>query len=111
LLKKNLGNIFQSQAGWNTIRWKYGNRNGTFLKKCWKKCSVHPSDIAAIGITNQRETAIVWDKKTGIPVYPAIVWQDKRTAAICEELKQAGLENYVKENTGLVIDAYFPALK
>jgi len=67
--------------------------------------------IAAIGITNQRETTVVWDKKTGKPVYPAIVWQDKRTAAICEELKKKGLEQYVRENTGLVIDSYFSATK
>src|SRR5688500_6467944 len=60
------------------------------------------SSIAAIGITNQRETTIVWDRKTGEPVYNAIVWQDKRTAPICEDLKAKGLEGYVKQNTGLV---------
>ena len=62
-------------------------------------------DVAAIGITNQRETVIVWDKNTGEPVYNAIVWQCRRTAEICEELKNRGLEDYVKENTGLIIDA------
>jgi glycerol kinase len=68
-------------------------------------------DIAAIGITNQRETSVVWNKKTGEPVMNAIVWQDKRTADICEEMKQANLETYVRENTGLVIDSYFSATK
>ena len=68
-------------------------------------------DVAAIGITNQRETVIVWDKNTGEPVYNAIVWQCRRTAEICEELKKRGLEDYIKENTGLIIDAYFSGTK
>lgn len=73
--------------------------------------SIEPASIAAIGITNQRETTVVWDKKTGKPVYNAIVWQDKRTASICEEMSGAGLGSYVRENTGLVIDSYFSATK
>lgn len=73
--------------------------------------NVEPSAIAAIGITNQRETAIVWDRQTGQPIYNAIVWQDKRTAHICEALKSKGLEDYVRQNTGLVIDSYFSATK
>lgn len=68
-------------------------------------------DISAIGITNQRETAVVWDKNTGKPVYNAIVWQDKRTAPICNKLKEKGLEDYVRKNTGLVIDSYFSGTK
>ena len=68
-------------------------------------------DVAAIGITNQRETTIVWDKNTGEPVYNAIVWQCRRTADICEKLKEKGLEEYIKENTGLIIDAYFSGTK
>lgn len=68
-------------------------------------------DIAAIGITNQRETTILWDRETGRPVYNAIVWQCRRTAPMCEELKSRGLEKYVKEKTGLLIDAYFSATK
>lgn len=67
--------------------------------------------IAAIGITNQRETTVVWDKNTGEPIYNAIVWQDKRTAPLCEKLKAKGLEHYVRENTGLVIDSYFSGTK
>ncbi len=69
------------------------------------------SEIAAIGITNQRETTVVWDKNTGKPIYNAIVWQDRRTAYICDNLKEQGLESYIKENTGLVIDAYFSGTK
>lgn len=68
-------------------------------------------EIAAIGITNQRETTVVWNKSTGKPIYNAIVWQDRRTASICDELKVKGLEKYVKENTGLVVDAYFSGTK
>ena len=75
------------------------------------KANIHAAEIAAIGITNQRETAVVWDKETGNPIYNAIVWQDKRTAALCDELKRRGLSDYVKENTGLVIDAYFSGTK
>ena len=72
---------------------------------------IEPKEIAAIGITNQRETTILWDKDTGKPVYNAIVWQCRRTAPICEKLKESGLEDYVKEKTGLLIDAYFSATK
>ena len=68
-------------------------------------------DIAAIGITNQRETAIVWDKATGIPVYPAIVWQCRRTSEYCDSLKEKGLTEIFREKTGLVIDAYFSGTK
>ena len=72
---------------------------------------VKAEEVAAIGITNQRETAVVWNKHTGEPVYNAIVWQDKRTAYICEELKAAGQEDYIRKNTGLVIDSYFSGTK
>lgn len=76
-----------------------------------RKAKINPEDIAAIGITNQRETTIVWDKKTGKPIYNAIVWQCRRTAEICDELKTKGLEKYIQEKTGLVVDAYFSATK
>ena len=72
---------------------------------------VDPNRVAAIGITNQRETTVVWDKETGIPVYNAIVWQDKRTSEICNELNSSGFERIFKEKTGLVIDAYFSGSK
>jgi glycerol kinase len=81
------------------------------LDKVIRENNVSASSIVAIGITNQRETAVVWDKKTGQPVYNAIVWQDKRTASICEDLKKRGLEDHVKIHTGLVIDSYFSATK
>ena len=68
-------------------------------------------DIAAIGITNQRETAIVWDRHTGVPVYHAIVWQCRRTAEACDALKERGLTEKYKKKTGLIIDAYFSATK
>jgi glycerol kinase len=75
------------------------------------KNSVKASEIAAIGITNQRETAVVWNKHTGEPVFNAIVWQDKRTAPTCEELKGAGLAEYIQANTGLMVDSYFSGTK
>ncbi|WP_445748190.1 glycerol kinase GlpK [Polaribacter sp.] len=81
------------------------------LKSVIEKASISVKQIAAIGITNQRETTVIWDKNTGKPIYNAIVWQDKRTASICESLKEKGLENHVKQTTGLVIDAYFSATK
>ena len=69
------------------------------------------TDIAAIGITNQRETTVVWNKKTGLPIYNAIVWQDRRTAEYCDTLKAAGKAQWIQEKTGLVIDAYFSGSK
>ena len=83
----------------------------TTFKNLIKKNKIDVSDIAAIGITNQRESTVVWNKTTGKPIYNAIVWQDKRTAPFCEELKSRQLEAYVKENTGLVIDSYFSGTK
>lgn len=71
----------------------------------------HSSEIAAIGITNQRETVVVWDRTTGKPVFNAIVWQDRRTAGYCDELKAQGWTEKIKEKTGLVIDAYFSGTK
>jgi glycerol kinase len=75
------------------------------------KIGAIPSEIAAIGITNQRETTIVWDRETGKPVYNAIVWQDRRTAPFCEQLKASGLSETIRSKTGLVIDAYFSGSK
>lgn len=80
-------------------------------KKLLAKLKINPQEIAGIGITNQRETTIIWDKKTGEPIYNAIVWQDKRTADFCKILNNTNLPKYVKENTGLVIDSYFSATK
>ena len=75
------------------------------------KNGVKPEQAAAIGITNQRETTVVWDRLTGEPIYNAIVWQDRRTASICDQLKAAGEEPYIRENTGLLADAYFSGTK
>lgn len=75
------------------------------------KAKLSANDIKAIGITNQRETTVVWEAATGQPIYNAIVWQDRRTANICEKMKADGLADYVRQTTGLVIDAYFSATK
>jgi glycerol kinase len=75
------------------------------------KASIEAADVAAIGITNQRETTLVWDRETGQPVYNAIVWQDRRTAAICDRLRARKLDRVIRRKTGLVIDAYFSATK
>lgn len=100
------------QSGWveHDPREILNTQLGTVHKVIGDK-GISASDIKAVGITNQRETTVLWDRKTGEPVYNAIVWQDKRTAFICEELKARGLESYVRENTGLVIDSYFSGTK
>jgi len=81
------------------------------LTEARARIGAKPSDIAAIGITNQRETTIVWDKNTGKPVCNAIVWQCRRTAAYCDSLKEKGLEKTIRDKTGLMVDAYFSATK
>jgi glycerol kinase len=88
----------------------WGGQSGV-AREVLETAGIRPEEIAAIGITNQRETTVVWDKITGRPIYNAIVWQCRRTAAICDDLKAAGLEDYVRNNTGLVIDAYFSGTK
>jgi glycerol kinase len=75
------------------------------------KLKLKPADIAALGITNQRETTLLWDRKTGQPIHHAIVWQDRRTAGCCDELRAAGLEALIRDKTGLVIDPYFSGTK
>ena len=76
-----------------------------------RELNVSAGEIAAIGITNQRETTVVWDRKTGKPIYPAIVWQCRRTAEVCEKLKADGTENMIQDKTGLLVDPYFSATK
>ncbi len=73
--------------------------------------NIQPEQISAIGITNQRETTIIWDAKTGEPVYNAIVWQDRRTSSICDGLREKGYEELIRNKTGLLIDAYFSGTK
>ncbi|MBP5166311.1 MAG: glycerol kinase, partial [Oscillospiraceae bacterium] len=81
------------------------------MSEVYEKSGLSPTDIACIGITNQRETTIIWEKSTGKPVCNAICWQCRRTADICSELKSMGLEDYILRRTGLVIDPYFSATK
>lgn len=88
----------------------WGTQSGV-AREVLETAGIRPGEIAAIGITNQRETTVIWDKNTGRPIYNAIVWQCRRTAKICDALKAKGLEEYVRDNTGLVIDAYFSGTK
>ena len=81
------------------------------VKTVLKKAEVNPDQIESIGITNQRETTILWNRKTGKPIYNAIVWQDRRTADTCDDLKARGYEKLIAEKTGLVVDAYFSGTK
>jgi len=83
----------------------------TVAQKLLKRLNIKPEEVAGIGITNQRETTIVWDKMTGKPVFNAIVWQDKRTSDFCKQLKEEGYEKPVSQATGLLIDSYFSATK
>ena len=73
--------------------------------------NIKADQIVGIGITNQRETTVIWDKYTGEPISNAIVWQDRRTAPICDDLKNRGFEAYIRDSTGLVVDAYFSGTK
>lgn len=88
----------------------WGSQSGV-AREVLETAGISPFEIAAIGITNQRETTIIWDRLTGRPIYPAIVWQCRRTAELCEKLKADGHESYIREATGLVVDAYFSATK
>jgi glycerol kinase len=83
----------------------------TVAKEAMLKLNINQDEVAAIGITNQRETTVVWDRKTGEPVYNAIVWQDRRTAEYCDELRAQGYAEKIKSKTGLIVDAYFSATK
>lgn len=100
------------KAGWveHDAMEIWGSQSGV-AREVLEKTGIRPEEIAGIGITNQRETTVVWDKTTGRPVYNAIVWQCRRTAAMCEALKAKGLEDTIRKKTGLVIDAYFSATK
>jgi glycerol kinase len=88
----------------------YSSQYAVMMELLTKK-DIAPKDIAAIGITNQRETTVVWDRQTGRPVYNAIVWQCRRTSGIVDKLKEDGLEDYIRKTTGLVPDAYFSGTK
>ncbi|GAA3530558.1 glycerol kinase GlpK [Zobellella aerophila] len=109
--QREFGQIYP-QAGWveHDPMEIWASQRST-LTEVLAKTGISADQIAAIGITNQRETTVVWEKSTGKPVYNAIVWQCRRTAELCEQLKDRGLADYVKENTGLVLDAYFSGTK
>jgi glycerol kinase len=81
------------------------------LREAVAAAGARPADVAAIGIANQRETVLVWDRATGVPIHRAIVWQDRRTAAACAALRDSGHAPMLAERAGLVIDPYFPATK
>jgi glycerol kinase len=111
IAQKEFTQIFP-QSGWvehdpNEI-W---SSQAAVLAEVLLKARLKPTDIAAIGITNQRETTIVWDRQTGKPVYNAIVWQDRRTSGDCDRLKSEGADKVIRDKTGLIIDAYFSATK
>ena len=109
--QKEFTQIFP-QPGWVEHNPKeiWSSQSGVMAEAIASK-GLNASDIAAIGITNQRETTIVWDAETGEPVYNAIVWQDRRTSSFCDSLKIAGKTDFIRKKTGLIIDAYFSGTK
>lgn len=111
IAQKEFKQIFP-KAGWveHDPMEIWGTQSG-MAREVLETAGVRPDEIAAIGITNQRETTVVWDKNTGKPIYNAIVWQCRRSSQICDQLIDIGLEEYIKENTGLVVDAYFSGTK
>lgn len=121
LLDKDLNIIEVAQKEFTQIYPKAGfvehdpmeiwSSQSSTLNEVVAKSGIQADEIAGIGITNQRETTIVWEKITGKPIYNAIVWQCRRTADICEQLKANGYEDYIKQNTGLVVDPYFSGTK
>ena len=109
--QKEFKQIFP-QPGWveHDAEEIWSTQYGT-MAEALAKANISMKQIAGIGITNQRETTVVWERNTGKPVYNAIVWQDRRTAAYCDELKAANHSKTIQEKTGLIIDAYFSATK
>ncbi len=83
----------------------------TTIADAFSKSGIQPRQIAGIGITNQRETSVIWDKQTGLPIHNAIVWQSRQTTALAEKLRQGGYGDTIHEKTGLLIDPYFSATK
>lgn len=105
-------NQIYPQAGWveHDPMEIWGTQSGV-AREALERAGIRPDEIASIGITNQRETTIVWNKNTGKPIYNAIVWQCRRTADICNDLREMEMEEYIRNNTGLVLDAYFSGTK
>ncbi|MEY3946934.1 MAG: glycerol kinase GlpK [Bacteroidota bacterium] len=109
--QKEFTQIFP-QAGWvEHDAMEIWVSQATVAKEVMLKLGIKSEQVAAIGITNQRETTVVWNRSTGMPVFNAIVWQDRRTAAYCDELRKAGKADMIKQKTGLVVDAYFSGTK
>lgn len=109
--QKEFTQIFP-QAGWvEHDAMEIWVSQATVAKEVMLKLGIQSEQVAAIGITNQRETTVVWNRSTGMPVSNAIVWQDRRTAAYCDELRKAGKADMIKQKTGLVVDAYFSGTK
>jgi len=109
--QKEFRQIFPKQAWVEHDPKEIWESQEAVLKEILSLPEVKLGKILAMGITNQRETTVIWDRNTGEPIYNALVWQDKRTASICEDLRRQGLTEYCKENTGLVIDSYFSGTK
>lgn len=109
--QKEFSQIFPQQAWVEHCPKEIWETQEAVLQEILNLPEVGEGEVLAMGITNQRETTVIWDRKTGEPIYNALVWQDKRTASICEDLRKQGLTNYCKENTGLVIDSYFSGTK
>ncbi len=109
--QREFGQIYP-QPGWveHDAMEIWASQSSTLIEAL-ARADIHSEDVAAIGITNQRETTVIWDKVTGKPVYNAIVWQCRRSKAICDDLKAQGLEEYVKDATGLLLDPYFSGTK
>ncbi len=103
---------YYPQSGWveHDAEEIYNDQLETF-QQAVSDSGINPKDIASVGITNQRETTVVWDRETGKPIHKAIVWLDKRTRGICKDLEDLGLSKYINKNTGLVIDSYFSGTK
>ena len=109
--RRNCRRSFRSPAGSSTTPRRSGRRRSRSAAARWPRRSSKPADLAGIGITNQRETTVVWDRATGKPIHNAIVWQDRRTAERCAELKKAGHEKTFTDKTGLLLDPYFSGTK
>src|SRR4249920_3743143 len=109
--QKEFKQIFP-QPGWveHDAEEIWSTQYGT-MAEAVAKANVTMRQVVGIGITNQRETTVVWERSTGKPIYNAIVWQDRRTASYCDELKSKGLDKMIQEKTGLIVDAYFSASK
>ena len=111
LAQKEFGQIYPKPGWVEHDPMEIWSSQASVITEAVVKANLQAGNIAAIGITNQRETTVVWDRETGIPVYNAIVWQDRRTAAQCDLLKERKLDNMIRDKTGLVLDAYFSATK